>query len=58
MQDNIRPGGLFRCTIAAIEARPTPGVEGDTLRCPYCKSWVRFVNGAWEWAKDLEGTDA
>lgn len=48
--DLIRIGGLMRCcTDLTIRRRAAPGVEGDVEQCQYCRDWVRFRDGAWEW---------
>jgi hypothetical protein len=49
-----RQGGLMRCCImtleeAEIEDEPK---DGDVIQCKYCKDYMVWSDGAWQWKPD------
>lgn len=46
-------GGLLRCCLATLEetmaTRATLPVDGEKLRCRYCKNGMIFSASAWRW---------
>lgn len=50
----LRSGGVMRCCIKTLEdaladGSLVDGKQGDLLPCKYCRSRLRFTDGAWEW---------